>query len=1074
MRNLKKVLSVLLVVAILATAMVPAFAADAATISADAKIAADIGMLLGDGAGVTAEYTSTVPTRIQAAIMLLRLKGLDKDAAKFTGTANFADVKANDWFAPYAAYLKANASVGFQGDEKGNLNPEVAITAQEYYKVVLTALGFEAGAGKDYDYEKTFEFAATKGLSKVATVSKFTVDSLAVATVEALKASVKGSTKTLIATLVDAGKVDAAKAEAAGIYKKLTQGFTVSNKAKSITVKFNVAPADATKVAITLTRDAGVPVAATADFKQDSKDKTVFTYTAASNLPIGEYKAAVKDDAADLGSQTLKITEEEKIKSIEIVSNQIIRLNETDGYVKYKVTNNYGDDVTKDGIATGLTWKSSLGVDPSADKGTLSISYNKGTSYLNQLKDYTTTPIVITGYDKDSAVTVTKTLTVSNTVGDIQSIKILGIKNKDNKTTINRGDNSNEFYLNYEIKDSNGELITNYNLLNNKDAFRIYPYAYNDSGIFVDPAIAAVEIVQDPNASKDALFKIRLKENYDQDSPYDGVGTQPINFIATQTGKTTSYNVEVKASSSELASFVVQRPSTTVTPASGNMEIPFFAYDSAGNLITKFDDINGHVTLRASHGDSYVHPMRDSNGNYKLFVEFNNTNCKADDTISITATVDKTFKYSSTTITVKAVTEPYEIVSTSMDTYLTPGASTDFAPDKFTVNDKNGNKLDLKYEYAKDYYIKAVSGDSSIISIDSSKTKAQGPDKIKVTAGDKTGSANITFTLYGPATPSNPTGKIADKIVTFRNVATKDITSYGIEAISTVYSGYASAEVASADSAITIPAIANGLDSKIAKESYRAEIKVRGYIGSQKILLRDKDMSSVDSATYAAAYKVFIDNKGYSVSDTAKFAVSGKYVYAIYDEAGTANVNATIYVDGFARTVSTTVTSTKDIPVAASVSAGTNDAVGYTPIVKSKGADFYEMTAADFNNNVVSVYDETTTPPTYTKSLRLTKYDYNTGNDSSKVETDGTIARSALYFSAKDQYGKETLKPTITLVEGTGLKVIKDASGKNVILVGTLVDAKGNAAGTAKFEGATVRLTATCNGVTKAITINVK
>lgn len=1056
MRNLKKVLSVLLVVAMLATAMVPAFAAETASISADAKIAADIGMLLGEGAGVTAEYTNTVPTRIQAAILLLRLKGLDKEAAKFTGTANFADVKADDWFAPYAAYLKANASVGFQGDEKGNLNPDAAITAQEYYKVVLTALGYEAGATKDYDYAKTFEFAATKGLSKVATVSKFTVDSLAVATVEALKASVKGGTKTLINTLVEAGKVDAAKAEAAGIYKKLTQGFEVSNGAKTVVVKLNTAPADASKVSITLTRDAGLAVAATADFKQDATDKTKFTYTAASNLPVAEYKVAVKDDAADLGSKTFT-TVEEKIKSIEIISTHIIRLNDTEGYVKYKVTNNYGEDVTKSGIATNIEWRSSLGNDPESDKGTLTVKYDRDTSYLGQLRDYTSTPIVITGYEKDSAVSVTKTLTVSNTVGDVQSIKILGIKNKDNKTTLYRGDNSNEFYLDYEIKDSNGDLITSYKLLSDKDAFRVYPNALDDNGQFVNPLVAAVEIVQDPNASKDALFKIRLKESPKKDNPYDGVGSQVVNFIAAQSGKTGSYTIEVKAGTSELASFAIQRPSVTVTPASGNVEIPFIAYDGSGNVITKYDDIYSFVTLRASHGDQNITQMRDSNGDYKLYVDFTST--KKDDTVTLTATVDKTFKYNTTTIPVKEALYPYEIASTSFDTtYLAPGATIDFAPDKFTINDKNGNKVDLKSEFAENYYIKAVATNPGIVGIflntndtaddtsdDYYQDKAQGAEKIKLIAA-ATGSANITFTMYGPA------GKIAEKIVTFRSVDTKDITSYGIEAISTaLYSGYDKDTIgAHASSAILPSGSTVSKTSKLAKEQYRAEIKVRGYIGSQKVLLPEKNLATTSASTYSGTYKVFIDSNAYSVSDTTKFVVSGKYVYAIYDESGTANANAVVYVDNLPRPLSTAVTSKEDVPVVASISVGYNDQQtrlvnaagketrfgdGYRRVVVPKGADFFEMTASDFN--------------TYVVGKRLTKFNYSDGTDTAST-------RSRIFFTAKDQFGKEAQKPTITLVEGTGLTLSSDVLGGTVA------------------SGTVVRLNASVNGVTKTITINVK
>lgn len=220
MRNLKKVLSVLLVVAMIATAMVPAFAASDSSISADAKICADIGMILGEGAGVTPEYTATTLTRIQAAVMFLRLKGLAAEAAEFDGKDNFADVEDDDWFAPYTAYLKAHPELGFIGDGK-NFDAENEISAQQYYKIVLTALGYEEGEGKDFLYADTIKFAEEKGLKKVdADKEALTVDDVCVATVEGLRAAVKGGTKTLATVLVEAGEIDADKAKAAGIYEE--------------------------------------------------------------------------------------------------------------------------------------------------------------------------------------------------------------------------------------------------------------------------------------------------------------------------------------------------------------------------------------------------------------------------------------------------------------------------------------------------------------------------------------------------------------------------------------------------------------------------------------------------------------------------------------------------------------------------------------------------------------------------------------------------------------------------------------------------------------------------------------
>lgn len=223
---MKKTLALVLAFALVFSTMTMAFADDAAAISADAKICADLGMLLGDGSGVTPAYTATSPNRLQAAIMFLRLKGLWDEARTFTGTDTFADASKVNWAEGKAtvAYLKAHPELGWIGDGK-NFDPNSAMTAQQYYKVMLEALGYKQNTATvvgDFTWENVMTFAASKGLTKNAAVTNFTVNDLAVATVEALKATVKDGNKTLVATLVEAGKIDKAKAIASGVMADTT------------------------------------------------------------------------------------------------------------------------------------------------------------------------------------------------------------------------------------------------------------------------------------------------------------------------------------------------------------------------------------------------------------------------------------------------------------------------------------------------------------------------------------------------------------------------------------------------------------------------------------------------------------------------------------------------------------------------------------------------------------------------------------------------------------------------------------------------------------------------------------
>ncbi|MGE5677585.1 MAG: esterase, partial [Pseudomonadota bacterium] len=90
--NNKKILALVLAFAMIFSTISTVFADTTATIGADAKALETLGVLKGDtSAGVTSDYLAKTTTRMQAAIMYLRLKGLEDEALAFTGTANFAD-----------------------------------------------------------------------------------------------------------------------------------------------------------------------------------------------------------------------------------------------------------------------------------------------------------------------------------------------------------------------------------------------------------------------------------------------------------------------------------------------------------------------------------------------------------------------------------------------------------------------------------------------------------------------------------------------------------------------------------------------------------------------------------------------------------------------------------------------------------------------------------------------------------------------------------------------------------------------------------------------------------------------
>lgn len=222
--NNKKLLSLLLALTMVLSTVTTTFAGAMAPMGSDAETISAIGVLKGDTAdGVTEEYLAKETTRIQAAIMYLRLQGKEKEALAFTGTANFKDAGTMAWAGGKAvmAYLKANPQLGWIGSETGDFNPSEKVTVKQYYKVMLEALGYRQTTSTitgDFEWKNVMSFAKSKGLDNLTDDINFTNNDLAIATVEALKAKVKGTAVTLAVKLVDAGLIDKAAAIRVGLY----------------------------------------------------------------------------------------------------------------------------------------------------------------------------------------------------------------------------------------------------------------------------------------------------------------------------------------------------------------------------------------------------------------------------------------------------------------------------------------------------------------------------------------------------------------------------------------------------------------------------------------------------------------------------------------------------------------------------------------------------------------------------------------------------------------------------------------------------------------------------------------
>jgi len=192
----RKLLALVLAIAMIATVFVVPSAAVAPGAACEI-----LGLLEGDGEGVTAEYLAKGTTRAQGLLITLRARGLEDEAKAFTGTDNFADAAdVNiDFWGPILAYAYANPDLGWIGDGDGNFRPADLMTGAELAKVMLSVLGYEQGV--DFEWADIETFAASKGVTVVEGTA--TNDNLAASLVEALALETTEGTVLIDAMIAD-------------------------------------------------------------------------------------------------------------------------------------------------------------------------------------------------------------------------------------------------------------------------------------------------------------------------------------------------------------------------------------------------------------------------------------------------------------------------------------------------------------------------------------------------------------------------------------------------------------------------------------------------------------------------------------------------------------------------------------------------------------------------------------------------------------------------------------------------------------------------------------------------------
>lgn len=180
-------------------------AASAANFTHCADALKDMGLFIGTRNGYELDR---VPTRAEAAVMLVRLLG-QEDAAQHSDFATpFTDVPA--WAAPYVGWLYENElTVGVSDTRFGTT---LDCSAQQYATFLLRALGY--ADGEAYTYAQALDFAREQGVVDAVNcdADRFLRDHVVAMSYTALSRPTQEGTGTLLDALVLRGSVSKAQA----------------------------------------------------------------------------------------------------------------------------------------------------------------------------------------------------------------------------------------------------------------------------------------------------------------------------------------------------------------------------------------------------------------------------------------------------------------------------------------------------------------------------------------------------------------------------------------------------------------------------------------------------------------------------------------------------------------------------------------------------------------------------------------------------------------------------------------------------------------------------------------------
>ena len=223
MRNLKKLFAVVMVVAMLASMMVPALAAGV-EYEDEATILQDLGLFQGYGAGELGLADDL--TREQGLALMLRVMGLEDEVKAMTEEEVAAELArvvdpetvTATWAKPYVAYaVKNGLTKGIDASILPNVKfaGQLKMTGKEFINLMLNGMGYATAWDDVLTKAAEVEMLSAGESVTFGTVKEMTRDQ-AVAIMFGALSGITSEGITLAQALVDAGAVDADKMEEYG------------------------------------------------------------------------------------------------------------------------------------------------------------------------------------------------------------------------------------------------------------------------------------------------------------------------------------------------------------------------------------------------------------------------------------------------------------------------------------------------------------------------------------------------------------------------------------------------------------------------------------------------------------------------------------------------------------------------------------------------------------------------------------------------------------------------------------------------------------------------------------------